>query len=103
MDKIIQDIVMIDLECSRKVEEAKAKKQDAQSNMSAKKKEIYDSFVKEHQEKIVEHKQKLEAEIQAIREKNDQDYKESLKVLSDLYEQNKENWVNTIVANCKKV
>ncbi|MFR1296891.1 MAG: hypothetical protein ACLSBH_16550 [Coprobacillus cateniformis] len=38
MDKIIQDIVAVDLECSTKVEEAKKKKLDVQSNMSAKKK-----------------------------------------------------------------
>ncbi|MDE6953057.1 MAG: hypothetical protein K2P09_04530 [Erysipelotrichales bacterium] len=103
MDKILQDIVAIDLECSRKVEEAKNKKQDVQSHMSAKKKEIYDSFVKEHQEKIAEYKQKLEAEIQATKEKNDQEYKESLTMLSDLYEKNKENWVRTIVTHCKEI
>ena len=63
MDKIIQDIVAIDLECSKRVENAKTKKQDVQSHMSAKKKEIYDSFVKEYQVKIAEHKEQLEAEI----------------------------------------
>ncbi len=55
MDKIIDDIVSIDLECSKRVEEAKKKKQDVQANMNAKKKEIYDSFVKEYQVKIDAH------------------------------------------------
>ena len=63
MDKIIDDIVSVDLECSKRVEEAKKKKQDVQANMNAKKKEIYDSFVKEYQVKIDAHKKELEAKI----------------------------------------
>ena len=66
MDKIIQDIVAVDLECSQKVEEARKKKQDVQSSMSAKKKEIYDSFVKEYQVKVDAHKKELEAQIQEV-------------------------------------
>lgn len=103
MDKIIQDIVAIDLECSQRVEDAKTKKQDVQSHMNAKKKEIYDSFVKEHQVKIAEHKQKLETEIQETKEKNDREYKESLNALSNLYENKKEEWVQEIVAHCKEI
>lgn len=38
LDKIIDDIVSVDLECSKRVEEAKKKKQDVQANMNAKKK-----------------------------------------------------------------
>ena len=91
MDKIIDDIVSIDLECSKRVEEAKKKKQDVQANMNAKKKEIYDSFVK------------LEAKIQETRVKNEQEYKESLNQLSSLYEKNKDEWVSTIVNRCKEI
>lgn len=103
MDKIIHDIVAIDLECSKQVEEAKKKKQDVQSNMSAKKKEIYDSFVKEYQVKIDAHKKELEAQIQETKAKNEQEYKESLNQLSSLYEKNKDDWVTTIVNRCKEI
>ena len=103
LDKIIQDIVAIDLECSKRVEDAKTRKQDVQSQMNTRKKEIYDSFVQEHQAKIAEHKQKLEAEIQATKEKNDQDYKESLDALSNLYENKKDEWIEKIVAHCKEI
>ncbi len=102
LDKIIQDIVEIDLECSLKVEEAKKKKQDVQSHMSAKKKEIYDSFVKEYQIKMDEHKKNLEAQIQETKAQNEQEYKESLKQISSLYEQHKDEWVSTIVKNCQE-
>ena len=103
MDKIIQDIVAVDLECSTKVEEAKKKKSDVQSNMSAKKKEIYDSFVKEYQVKVDAHKKELEAQIQETKVKNEQEYTESLSQLSSLYEQNKEKWVSTLVNRCKEI
>ena len=103
MDKIIQDIVAVDLECSTKVEEAKKKKSDVQSNISAKKKEIYDSFVKEYQVKVDAHKKELEAQIQETKVKNEQEYTESLSQLSSLYEQNKEKWVSTLVDRCKEI
>lgn len=103
MDKVIQDIVAIDLECSKKVEEAEKKKQDVQSHMSTKKKEIYDSFVKEYQVKIDAHKKELEAQIQETKAKNEQEYKESLNQLSSLYEKNKDEWVHTIVNRCKEI
>ena len=52
------------------------KKQDVQSHMSAKKKEIYYSFVAEYQVKMDAHKRGLEAQIQETKAKNEQEYKE---------------------------
>jgi len=103
LDKIIQDIVAIDLQCSQRVEEAKKKKQDVQSHMSAKKKEIYDAFVQEYQVKIDAHKKELQAQIESIKAKNEQEYIESLKQLSSLYEQKKDEWVLTLVNRCKEI
>ena len=71
--------------------------------MSAKKKEIYDSFVKEYQVKVDAHKKELEAQIQETKVKNEQEYTESLSQLSSLYEQNKEKWVSTLVNRCKEI
>ena len=103
MDKIIHDIVAIDLDCSSRVDEAKKKKQDVQSNMNAKKKEIYDSFLSEYQIKIDAHKKELQARIEETKAKNEQEYKASLNQLSSLYEQHKDEWVTTIVIRCKEI
>lgn len=103
MDKIIHDIVAVDLECSQRVEQAKKKRQDVQSNMNAKKKEIYDSFVQEYQVKIDAHKKELEAQIQETKTKNEQEYIASLNQLSSLYEEKKDEWVSTIVSRCKEI
>jgi hypothetical protein len=103
LDKVIQDIVAIDLECSQIVEKARQKKQDVQAHMNEKKKEIYDSFVKEYQVKIDAHKKELEEQIQATKERNEEDYKKSLAHLSDLYNEKENEWVDTIVKRCKEV
>lgn len=103
MDKIIHDIVAIDLKCAKNVEDAKKKRQNVQANMSLKKKEIYNSFVNEYQVKINEQKKELEAKILATKLENEEAYKKSLSQLSSLYEQNKDEWANTLVNRCKMI
>lgn len=103
LDKVIQEIIDIDLACSSRVEEAKKKKIDVQTNMNTRKKEIYDTFVQEYQAKADRHKKALEKQIQETKEKNEKEYKESLEKLSQLYDQNKEQWIKDIVARCKEI
>ncbi len=103
LDKVIHDIVSVDLECSKRVEEARKKKLDVQSNMNAKKKEIYDSFIDEYQVKIDARKKELETQIRQTKAKNEEEYKESLSQLSSLYETKKDEWVSTIVSHCKEI
>ena len=43
MDDVIQRLVEIDCKCVERVEKAKAKKLDAQTNMNEKRKEIYET------------------------------------------------------------
>lgn len=103
MDKVIQDIVAIDLECTQAVEEAKKKKLSIQSDMSAKKKEIYNSFLQEYQSKIDQRKKELQDQINQTKEKNELDYQEALCQLTNLYEENKDQWVATLVDRCKEI
>lgn len=103
MDKVICDIVNVDLECSRRVNDAKKKKQDIQTNMSAKKKEIYDSFVKDYQVKIDARKKELQAQIEQTKITNEKEYEESLSQLSRLYDEHRDEWINTIVQHCKEI
>ena len=56
MDDVIQRLVEIDRKCVERVEKAKAKKLDAQTNMNEKRKEIYDGFVLEQNQKIEDYK-----------------------------------------------
>ena len=102
MDKIIQEIVEIDRQCSKRVDEAKRKKVDVQANMNAHKKEIYDEFMKEQEQVIAEHKHALQEKIDQTKAQNETAYHQAIQTLQNLYESHKDEWVETIVARCLK-
>ena len=102
MDDVIQRLVEIDRKCVERVELAKAKKLDAQTNMNEKRKEIYEGFVTEQNKKIEEHKTELMNKNQEDAKQLDQDYKDTLANLENLYNQNKDKWIDEIVKRCLK-
>ena len=103
MDKFIQEIVAVDRDCAKSVEDAKQKRKDVQANMNAKKKEIYDVFMHEQQAIIAEHKLKLQNEIEATKARNEKEFNDSLASLQNLYETKKDTWVETIVNRCIEI
>lgn len=103
MDKFIQEIVSIDRECAKSVEEATKMKNEVQTNMNAKRKEIYDSYMAEQQEIIAQKKQELQAQIDATKSQNEKEFKDSLASLENLYNTKKDTWVDTIVNRCKEI
>lgn len=102
MDDVIQRLVEIDRKCVERVEAAKAKKLDAQTNMNEKRKEIYESFVSVQNKKIEEHKAELMNKNQDDAKQLDSVYKDTIENLERLYNQNKDKWVNEIVERCLK-
>lgn len=102
MDDVIQRLVEIDRKCVERVELAKAKKLDVQTNMNEKRKEIYEGFVAEQNKKIEEHKTELMNKNQEDAKQLDQDYKDTLANLENLYNQNKDKWIDEIVKRCLK-
>ena len=57
----------------------------------------------EQQKVIAEHKEKLQAEIEATKAQNEKEFEASLASLQNLYETQKDSWVETIVNQCKEV
>lgn len=102
MDDVIQRLVEIDRKCVERVEAAKAKKLDAQTNMNEKRKEIYEGFVTEQNKKIEEHKAELMNKNQDDAKQLDSVYKDTIENIERLYNQNKDKWVNEIVERCLK-
>lgn len=102
MEDIIQRLVEIDRQCANRVELAKSKKADVQTNMNEKKKEIYNSFISKQEEEIKQHKENLMVKNQEEATKQDTIYQETVAKLDSLYQQNKEQWVNEIVNRCLK-
>lgn len=102
MDDVIQRLVEIDRKCVERVEAAKAKKLDAQTNMNEKRKEIYEGFVAEQNKKIADHKALLMNKNQNEAKQLDQEYKDRLINLENHYKQHKDQWINDIVEKCLK-
>lgn len=102
MDDVIQRLVEIDRKCVERVEAAKAKKLDAQTNMNEKRKAIYDGFVETQNQKIEEHKAELMNKNQEEAKQLEEDYRNVLTNLENLYTSNKDKWVNEIVERCLK-
>ena len=102
MDDVIQRLVEIDRKCVERVEAAKVKKLDAQTNMNGKRKEIYEGFVAEQNKKIEEHKAELMNKNQQEAKQLDQNYSDMVIKLENLYSQNKDKWINEIVERCLK-
>lgn len=102
MDDIIQKLVEFDHQCVKRVETAKQKKSDAQSNMTEKKAEIYDEYIKSQQTQIEKHKQDLLNKNSQEAKLQEDEYNASMQRMKDLYNQNKDKWVQEIVENCIK-
>lgn len=102
MDDIIQRLVEFDHQCVKRVEAAKQKKSDAQSNMTEKKAEIYDEYIKSQQTQIEKHKQDLLNKNSQEAKLQEDEYNSSMQRMEDLYNQNKDKWVQEIVENCIK-
>lgn len=102
MDDIIQKLVEFDRQCVEKVEAAKQKKADAQSHMTEKKAAIYNEYIKSQQSQIEKHKQELLDKNNKETRLQEEQYKMSMKKMEDLYQQNKDQWIQDIVSNCLK-
>ena len=102
MDDIIQKLVEFGRQCVEKVEIAKQKKEDAQSHMTEKKAAIYNEYIKNQEFQIEKHKQELLNKNNAEARLQNEEYLASMKKMEDLYNQNKDRWVQEIVSNCLK-
>ena len=102
MDDIIQKLVEFDRQCVEKVEIAKQKKEDAQSHMTEKKAAIYNEYIKNQQSQIEKHKKELLNKNNEEARLQNEEYLASMKKMEDLYNQNKDCWVQEIVSNCLK-
>ena len=81
---------------------AKQKKEDAQSHMTEKKAAIYNEYIKNQQSQIEKHKQELLNKNNEEARLQNEEYLASMKKMEDLYNQNKDRWVQEIVSNCLK-
>ena len=70
--------------------------------MNEKRKEIYDDFVLKQNQKIKDYKNELVNKSQENAKQLDQEFTNVLNNLENLYDSNKDKWVNEIVERCLK-
>ncbi|RHM60070.1 MULTISPECIES: hypothetical protein [Coprobacillaceae] len=102
MEDIIQRLVEVDRECVKRVESAKLKKKDAQSNMNDKKASIYDEYIEGQKEEVEKHKNDLLAKNKDEAANQEKEYLDSMNKMESLYRENKDKWVQEIVERCLK-
>lgn len=102
MEDIIQRLAEVDRECVKRVESAKLKKKDAQSNMNDKKASIYDEYIEGQKEEVEKHKNDLLAKNKDEAANQEKEYLDSMNKMESLYRENKDKWVQEIVERCLK-
>ncbi len=100
MDKYIEDIVAIDLNCAKAVDDARKKKVDLQGSISEKRKEIYDAYAKEYEQKVHDYQRQLDQTVQEAKAADKQETDQLLQRLFDQYEENKDAWIDALVERC---
>ena len=70
--------------------------------MTEKKAAIYNEYIKNQQSQIEKHKQELLNKNNEEARLQNEEYLASMKKMEDLYNQNKDCWVQEIVSNCLK-
>lgn len=100
MEDMIKKLVEVDRDCTKRVEAAKQKKIDVQKNVSQQRQQIYDAFIKEQQQKIEEHKNKLREANLAEENQLKEEYAAKMQQLEKIYLEKKDTWVLEIVERC---
>lgn len=100
MDKFIEAIVIADREARERVEAAKNYRRELQNHASSSRNEIYGEFMNNEKNVIEERKSELANQMQTQINELHESCEASLISLQKLYEENKDQWVKTIVDRC---
>ena len=100
MNTIIRRIIVADKAAQEMVDKSKAAKIEAQTMMTSKKEEIYASFMAESQKEIDQKKAELSELFKQEKAHSEEKYKASLESLQRLFDEKKDEWIQTIVQSC---
>lgn len=100
MDKFIEAIVIADREARERVDAAQKYRRELQNHASSSRNEIYEEFMNNEKTVIEERKRELAQKMQTQITQMQESCEASLISLQKLYEENKDQWVKTIVDRC---
>ena len=100
MKKLIKELVEADEKAREKLREFKEERAHAAAKIMELRPEIEARFNKEAENKIQQHKVKLENEFEKKSLQYSVQYEKSLEQLVDRFNKNKDTWVKSIYDNC---
>lgn len=103
MDKFIEAIVKADHAASARVDAAKRQRMELHNQTEANRDEVYKRLMDEENQEIQKHQHLVNEKISAQRNENQKRYEASLISLQKIYDENREQWVKSIVEACLHV
>lgn len=100
MEDTIRKLVAIDRSCTKRVDDAKLKKIDMQETISNKRDGIYQSFMDEQHQKLLEYKMQLDKENEIEENEQEIKFKQKMMHLEKEYQENKDVWITKILERC---
>ena len=103
MDKFIEAIVKADHAASERVDAARKQRLQLRSQTEANRDEVDKQLMDEEKQAIAKHQQLVAKRLQDQQEENQKRYEASLISLQKIYDENREQWVKSIVEACLHV
>lgn len=99
---LIKDTIQIDKKAREAVQELKTKKDNLDALIKEEEKHLKKAMQKEIKDAVTALKKKYQDEINIKREQEKVKFDVALKELHDVYEREKDQWINTIYEACVK-
>lgn len=100
MDNIIKDIIEADRDARERVRSMESKREQLSTELKEQRVKITKMLEEEATEKKAEFKAQLDADLNAHIEANDGSYEETLQLLNEQFQKQKDTWVNEIYHHC---
>ncbi len=100
MDKFIEAIVNADHAAGERVDALKKQRLQLQSQAEANRDEVYKKLMEEEKLEIEKQQAAIKQTIKEQLAENEQRYEQSVISLQKVYDENREQWIDTIVDAC---
>lgn len=103
MDKFIEAIVKADHAASARVDAARKQRMELRNQTEANRDEVYKKLMDEEKQEIQKQQQMVDEKVNIQKNENQKRYEASLISLQKIYDENREQWVKSIVEACLHV
>lgn len=102
MESLIHAIIDADKQAQTRLAQAQAKRIGVKKDAEGQKQAIIDRCQKDAKQKLAQHREELDAKLQAASQSKQADFDLALKRLHETFNTNKDSWIETIVTRCQE-